>query len=145
MASYRDWIGCGRGRAGLLFLSVQAAFHLLHFPPDLSTLLNSADPLFSSSFLSFSFFSLSHSSPFPALLTPLHFPRAPRLPLSSPHLHFSSCPLFPALSPRSPPPLPPRVPLPLFCSLRCFAPFPFLCVHQQSTDAPHFLHFNAPV
>lgn len=93
MASYRDWIGCGRGRAGLLFLSVQAAFHLLHFPPDLSTLLNSADPLFSSFFLSLS--SPSHPPPpfLPFLplspsLEPLVFVCPPLISISLPACYF---------------------------------------------------------
>lgn len=89
MASYRDCIGCGRGRAGLLFLSVQAAFHLLHFPPDLSTLLNSADPLFSSSFLSFSFFSLSPSSPFSCPSYPSPLPSPPLVFLCPPLISIS--------------------------------------------------------
>lgn len=75
MVSYRDWIWafCLLLIHALLSLSVRAAFHLLHFPPDLSTFPNSSDPVL-----------------FSLLLSP---PR-PSYPLLSPPVLLCSCSCF---------------------------------------------------
>lgn len=85
MVSCKDWIWalCLLLIHPLLSLSVRAAFYLLQLPPDLSTFLNSNDPV-----------SFAEPPPLPALLAP--FPRLPSSSaltvflvfLSSPELYF---------------------------------------------------------
>lgn len=122
--------GLGRGMmAGLLFLSVLAAFHLLHFPPDLSTLLNCADPVFSSFLLS------SHSQPpppfscpsYPSSLPspPIVFLRPPLISIFRPACYFLF--FFPGLLSRF---------LSLFCPpLLCSLSFPLCSSAVDRCDA----------